>query len=43
MKLKTGFMKTQELAEWMGIKYGTFRTNSEKRYELLEAYCDFEK
>jgi hypothetical protein len=36
-------MKTQDLATWMKITYGTFRKNSNKRYELLESYCDFEK
>lgn len=41
MELRLGIMKTKELAEWMGIKYNTFRTNSSKRYEILKQYCDY--
>lgn len=41
--LKLGKMTTQELAEWMGIKYPTFRKNTEKRYEILAQYCTYKK
>lgn len=43
MKLKLGKMTTAELAAWMGLKPGSFRHNTEKRYKLLEQYCDYEK
>lgn len=43
MKLRLGRMTTKELAAWMGIKYNTFRVNSEKRYTLLEQYCSYTK
>lgn len=43
MDLKLGKMTTKELAEWMGIKYNTFRINAEKRYEILKQYCVYEK
>ena len=36
-------MKTEDLAKWFGIKYGTFRKSSAKYYEKLEMYCQFEK
>lgn len=41
--LRLGKMTTQELAEWMGIKYPTFRKNAEKRYEILAQYCTYNK
>lgn len=43
MNLKLGKMTTKELAEWMGIKYGSFRNNTEKRYKILEQYCKFKR
>lgn len=43
MQLKLGKMATKEVAEWMGIKYGSFRNNTEKRYKILEQYCKFKK
>lgn len=36
-------MRTEDLANWFGIKYGTFRKSSQKYYEKLEDYCEYEK
>ena len=40
--LKLGKMTTKELAEWMGIKYATFRTKTKERLEKLKDFADFE-
>lgn len=42
-KLKLGWMSTRDIADWMGIAYGTFRNNAEKKLEKLELFADFEK
>ena len=36
-------MTSEEIAKWMGITYGSFRKNPEKRLELLESHASFEK
>lgn len=41
LKLRLGLMSTREIAEWMGVTYGTFRVNSKKRLEQLKYFADF--
>lgn len=43
MRLKIGKMKTAELAEWFNVSYGTFRNNSQKYWNTLLDYCNYEK
>lgn len=43
MKLKLGFMKSQEIAEWFGISYGTYRNSKKKKLEELSAFAEFEE
>lgn len=43
MLLRLGFMKTQELAEWMGISYGTFRKRKKERLGELTNFCSFKE
>ena len=43
MKLQLGKMRTEDLATWFNIKYGTFRKNPSKYFSLLENYCDYER
>lgn len=42
LKLRLGKMKTQEVAEWMGLKYSTFRNNKAKHLQRLKDFCEFE-
>ena len=42
-KLKLGKMTSQELAEWMGIKYTTYRKCGKKYLSQLDNFCDYEK
>ena len=42
-KLQVGFIPIRELADWFGISYETFRHTSQKRYEALKEFCDYEK
>ena len=42
-KLRIGVMKSQELADWFGISYNTFRKNTQARLQLLKFYCRFKK
>lgn len=43
MKLEVGFMKSKDVATWMGIKYDTYRRKTEQRLQILESYCRFER
>lgn len=43
MQLKTGFISTKELAQWMNMSYSGFRKNSDKKLNILKSYCDYEK
>ena len=43
MELQLGKIRTEDLARWFNIKYGTFRKNPTKYYDILEDYCDYEK
>lgn len=43
VKLQLGKMRTESLAEWFGIKYGTFRKNPANYFKKLEDYCEYEK
>lgn len=43
MKLKIGKMTSKELAEWMGIKYPTYRKNIKGRLEYLKHFAEFEE
>lgn len=36
-------MRTEDLASWFNIKYGTFRKNPNKYLDILKSYCDYEK
>lgn len=36
-------MRTEDLANWFNIKYGTFRKNPNKYLDILKYYCDYEK
>ena len=36
-------MRTEDLASWFNIKYGSFRKNSGKYLDILKYYCDYEK
>ena len=42
-ELRLGKMTTQEIAEWMGISYSTFRKNSSQRLEYLKNFAVFTK
>lgn len=42
MNLKLGKMSSQELAEWFGISYSTYRKQKAARLNTLSAYCIFE-
>jgi hypothetical protein len=43
VELKIGKMRTEDLANWFNIKYGTFRKNPNKYLDILKSYCDYEK
>ena len=43
MKLKLGFMKSQELAQWFNISYSNYRKNAVKKLKLLSNYCEYKK
>jgi hypothetical protein len=43
MELKLGKMTTQELADWFGISYGSFRNVKKKKLEELTEFCFFEE
>lgn len=36
-------MTTQQLADWFGVSYSSFRKTSKDKYEELKYYCDYEK
>ena len=42
MELHLGKMSSQEIAEWMGISYTTFKQNHKKKLEYLENFAKFE-
>jgi threonine synthase len=42
-KLKLGKMTGQELAEWFGVKYSTYKNRSSKYIKKLEDYCEYEQ
>lgn len=39
--LLPGTITVQQLAEWFGISYSTFRKQSKKRYKELRSYCQY--
>ena len=41
--LRLGKMKTQQIAEWMGISYSTFRKKKKEKLQELANFCDFEE
>ena len=43
MTLKLGKMTTQELSEWFGMSYGSFRNVKKKKLEELQNYACFEE
>lgn len=43
MELKTGKMKSKELAQWFGVSYNTYTHKIPKYLEMLTWYCEFEK
>ena len=43
MLLKLGVMKSQQVAEWMGISYSTFRKKKKEKLEELANFCNFEE
>ena len=40
-ELRLGKVKSQELAKWFGMSYGSFRVNKQSKLEELKLYCDF--
>lgn len=42
IELKLGKMTGQELAEWLGIKYNTYRKDPKKYVARLAGYCTYE-
>lgn len=42
-KLKLGKMTGKEIAEWLGIKYTTYRQNPTKQLLKLRFYCSYEQ
>ena len=43
MELKLGKMSGQEIAEWLRIKYTTYRQNPTKQLTKLNFYCSYEQ
>ena len=43
MELKLGVMTNKELADWFGIKEGSFRRNKDKKLEELRNFAEFER
>jgi hypothetical protein len=43
MKLKLGVMSNKELADWFGIKEGSFKNNKKKKLEVLKDFAEFEE
>lgn len=43
MKLRLGFMKSEQLAQWFGVSYSNYRKNVQKKLELLGLHCEYEK
>lgn len=41
--LHEGIMKNQELADWFGIKLGSFKSGKKSKLEELKRYADFEE
>ncbi len=41
-KLKLGKMKSQEIAEWFGITYASYRRVSKQKLKQLKLFADFE-
>ena len=39
--LRLGKMSSKEIAEWMGITYGTYKNSSQKRLEYLKNFAKF--
>lgn len=39
--LRLGKMSSREIAEWMGITYGTYKNSSQKRLEYLKNFAKF--
>lgn len=42
MDLKLGKMTSPEVAEWLGIKYGTYRKKKEQYLSRLTEFCNYE-
>ena len=40
-ELRLGKIKSQDLANWFGMSYGSFRVNKQAKLEELRLYCDF--
>ena len=43
IKLKLGKMTGKEIAQWLGISYGTYANNPSKQLTKLNFYCTYEK
>lgn len=43
MKLKIGKMSSQQVAEWLGISYGSYKKNIDKYLKKVDMYANFEK
>lgn len=42
-QLKLGIISSEELADWFGIKYDTYRHSKAKKLAILEKYCRFKE
>lgn len=42
-KLRLGKMSGQEIAEWLGILYSTYKRSPKKYLQRLEDYCEYEQ
>ena len=42
-ELHLGKMTGQEIAEWLGITYNTYKKNIKKHLDKLDGFCDFEQ
>ena len=41
MELRLGFMSYEELAEWFGVKIGTFNNAKKKKLQVLKQFADY--
>lgn len=42
-ELHLGKIKSAEVAEWLGVTYGTFRNTCDKQLKKLDGYCEYTK